>query len=128
MFVVIFRPSFQPCLDLDQAWTTSTWTHTWITHTHIHTHTHTQYLFRHNFSGCGTGFFHTYPDVMSCECEPCSIGTYNDKDFAESCTSCSSGYTTVAEGSTSNSQCVIGNKINISLFSRPICSAKKKNT
>ena len=64
--------------------------------------------------GCGTGYYSTYPDPNSCECEICTTGTYNDRDFATSCTSCPGELTTVQEGSTSISQC--GMIIHIKLF------------
>ena len=28
-----------------------------------------------------SGYYSTYPDPSSCECEPCSIGTYNNTDM-----------------------------------------------
>ena len=32
------------------------------------------------FGGCGTGYYTTYPDPTSCQCEPCPVGTYNNTE------------------------------------------------
>ena len=60
------------------------------------------------FSGCGTGYYRTYPNPTSCECEPCPLGTYIDRDNAQECTSCQAGFTTFKEGSTSRTKCLGG--------------------
>ena len=66
---------------------------------------------RNPLIGCGTGYFSVFTDPTSCECEICPFGKYNDKQNAQSCTACPSGYTTSEVGSTSSSQCHIGKKI-----------------
>ena len=70
--------------------------------------------------GCGIGYFE---DQDSCECEICPIGTYNDQDDVETCTSCPTGWTTLQSGSTLDSQCRLSKKI-ISVFN--FSSEKKK--
>ena len=57
------------------------------------------------FLGCGTGYYSVYPNSSSCECEPCPIGTYNDREFTDSCTACPEGVITLEEGSTRFNQC-----------------------
>ena len=58
-----------------------------------------------NSLGCGTGYYSVYPDPVSCECEICVKGTYNDKDSVQSCTSCPTGWTTPQQGATSITTC-----------------------
>ena len=60
------------------------------------------------YSGCGTGYHSVYPDPLSCECVPCPTGSYNDKNFTDSCTECPEGLTTSQEGSINISQCQMG--------------------
>ena len=67
-----------------------------------------EFTINHLISGCGAGYFHTYPHSSSCECEPCPIGTYNERDHSQSCTECPEGFTTMQEGSASSSECLIG--------------------
>ena len=69
------------------------------------------FIFYH--SGCGTGYYSTYPNPSSCECEPCPIGTYNEMNDAESCTPCQEGFTTSQEGSTARRECYKSNSYKI---------------
>ena len=69
------------------------------------------FVFYH--SGCGTGYFSTYPDPSSCECEPCPIGTYNEREHADSCIPCQEGFTTSQEGSTTGTECYKSNSYKI---------------
>ena len=64
------------------------------------------------FSGCGIGYYSVYPDPVSCECEICHKGTYNDRDSTQSCTSCPSGWTTLKPGATSMTACQKSKKFN----------------
>ena len=52
------------------------------------------------FLGCGAGYFSTYPDPSSCECEIYPVDTYTDNDYADTCTPCPEGQFTAGEGST----------------------------
>ena len=50
------------------------------------------------FSECGAGNFTVFPDPNSRECEPCPIGTHNDKNSSYSCTPCIDGWSTLEPG------------------------------
>ena len=57
--------------------------------------------------GCGTGYFE---DQDSCECDLCPVGTYNNQESVESCTSCPVGWTTLQSGSTGGLECRLSTK------------------
>ena len=59
---------------------------------------------------CDRGYFRNSTNGVDL-CIPCAVGTYSDKENAQWCRSCSPGYTTSEEGSTSSSECQIGKKI-----------------
>ena len=77
--------------------------------------TRAKVCFKHLFQvpGCGAGYFE---DQDSHECELCPIGTYNDQEAVESCTSCPPMWTTLQLGSTGDLECRLSTKFKLFEF------------